>query len=161
MIVKWCGICFRYMEALPWLNMAYQMNDRLRETERVSSSFVALDARILAYYRRQCLLVRMWCIRRVHSTKCKWKWCVPFIVTTYFTAFVVKHMTFGSFISSFSLCLLVTVTTVTLFLFVSPCHMCWTVHELVFGQLLLLLNRLVTTWCFLLCVIQLYIKASL
>lgn len=62
MIVKWCGMCVRYMEALPWLNMAYQMNDRLRETERVSSSFVALDARILAYYRRQCLLVCMWCI---------------------------------------------------------------------------------------------------
>ena len=33
------------------------MNDHLRATEKVSSSFVALDHRILAYYRRQCLLV--------------------------------------------------------------------------------------------------------
>lgn len=51
------GMCGRYMEALPCLNVAYQMNDRLRECAMVSSLFVALDTRILAYYRRQCLLV--------------------------------------------------------------------------------------------------------
>jgi len=47
------------MEALPWLNKACQMNDELRQSEKISSSFVALDARILAYYRRHCLLVRI------------------------------------------------------------------------------------------------------
>jgi len=54
----WFVMCGRYIEALPCLNIACQMNDRLRESEKLSSSsFVALNTQILAYYRRQCLLV--------------------------------------------------------------------------------------------------------
>lgn len=49
----------RYTEALPWLNVAYQMNDSLRVSQKMSSSLVALDARIVGFYRRQCLLVRL------------------------------------------------------------------------------------------------------